>query len=173
MKRIIIIGSAGAGKSTLTRRLSHILNVPIIHLDRYYWQPNWVATPNEEWDQRVIQFTYEDSWIMDGNYSRTLDLRLERADTVIFLDLPRLLCLYRIIKRRLQYNGRTRPDLNEQCPEKLDWAFIGWVWNYKHRSRPHLVKKLDALKSEKQIYWVKTRKEAAQFLERMAREAAE
>ncbi|WP_306795338.1 AAA family ATPase [Cohnella sp. GbtcB17] len=101
MNRILIIGSAGSGKSTLSQRISEELKLPVIHLDKYYWKPNWVPTPNEEWDNFVIEATNQEQWIMDGNYTRTLDLRLKRADTVIFLDLSRWLCLYRIIKRRI------------------------------------------------------------------------
>ncbi|MDG0808073.1 EutP/PduV family microcompartment system protein [Cohnella rhizosphaerae] len=84
MQRILVIGSAGSGKSTLSQRLSEQLQLPVIHLDKYYWKPNWVPTPNEDWDKFVLGTTNRDQWIMDGNYTRTLDLRLKRADTVIF-----------------------------------------------------------------------------------------
>ncbi|MGO4370497.1 DNA topology modulation protein [Paenibacillus sp. 2TAB19] len=173
MKRVLIIGSAGAGKSTLSRKLSHLIEVPVIHLDRYYWQPNWVATPNDEWDEVVKSFAEQEAWIMDGNYSRTLDLRISRADTVIFLDAPRLLCMYRIIKRRMQYQGRTRPDLNEQCPEKLDWSFIVWVWNYRKRNRPTILRKLEAIEGEKTIIIAKSRKEVEALLEQIRKDQAD
>lgn len=123
MQRILVIGSAGSGKSTLSQRLSEQLQLPVIHLDKYYWKPNWVPTPNEDWDKFVLGTTNRDQWIMDGNYTRTLDLRLKRADTVIFLDLSKWLCLYRIIKRRIKYHRKTRADLNEGCPEKLVHRF--------------------------------------------------
>lgn len=170
MKRILIIGSAGAGKSTLSRKLSRLIGVPVIHLDRYYWQPNWVATPNDQWDDAVRSFAEQEAWIMDGNYSRTLDMRIARADTVIFLDAPRLLCLYRVIKRRIQYHGRTRPDLNEECPEKLDWPFLLWVWNYRNRSRPGIIKKLEAIEGDKTVIIAKSRKEVEALLEQMKKD---
>jgi adenylate kinase family enzyme len=131
MDRILIIGSGGSGKSTLSQELSKVMDLPIIHLDRFYWKPKWVPTPNEEWDHFVEEAANEEQWIMDGNYSRTLDLRLKRADAIIFLDMPTILCIYPIIKRRIKYHGKTRSDLNQECPEKLDWAFFIWVWNYK------------------------------------------
>ncbi|MDI4646923.1 DNA topology modulation protein [Cohnella hashimotonis] len=160
MERILIIGSAGSGKSTLSQRLGEQLNLPIIHLDRHYWKPNWIPTPNEEWDQFVIKAADQEQWIMDGNYSRTLNLRLKRADTVIFLDMPTWLCVYRIIKRRIKFHGKTRPDLNEGCPEKLDWVFFKWVWNYKQRSRTSVLDQIMHFKDNKRIIIVKSRQEA-------------
>ncbi|MFB9277614.1 DNA topology modulation protein [Cohnella cellulosilytica] len=167
MDRIIVIGSAGSGKSTLSQELSRATDLPIIHLDRYYWKPHWVPTPNEEWDHFVEEIAKQERWIMDGNYSRTLDLRLKKADAVIFLDLPRILCIYRIIKRRIQYHGKTRPDLNEECPEKLDWAFFVWVWNYKKRSGSRIIGKLEAVKDSKQVIILRTRKQVNEFINRI------
>lgn len=120
MDRVIVIGCAGSGKSTLSQKLHTTLQLPVIHLDTYYWKANWQATANEEWDAKVNDFALIDRWIIDGNYSRTLDIRIKRADLIVFLDMPRWLCMYRIIKRRIQYHGKTRPDLNKDCPEKLD-----------------------------------------------------
>jgi adenylate kinase family enzyme len=167
MNRILVIGSAGSGKSTFSQELSKAMNLPVIHLDRYYWKPNWVPTPNEEWDHFVEEAANQEQWIMDGNYSRTLAIRLKRADTIIFLDMPRTLCIYRIIKRRIKYHGKTRPDLNEECPEKLDWSFIMWVWNYKKRSRTKTMNTLDGVKDQKQIIILTTRKQVNDFLNRI------
>lgn len=163
MNRILIIGSAGAGKSTLSQQLSKRLNLPVVHLDKYYWKPDWTPTPNEEWDRFVVEAANQEQWIMDGNYSRTLELRLQRAETVIFLDLSRWLCMYRVIKRRIQYHGKTRPDLNDECPEKLDWAFISWVWNYKKRSRTRVMEQLKSFSEQKNIVIVKTRKQVKEI----------
>lgn len=167
MNRILVIGSAGSGKSTLSRQLGESLRLPVVHLDRYYWKPNWIPTPNEEWDQFVIEASNQEQWIMDGNYTRTLDLRLRRADAVLFLDMPRWLCIYRILKRRIQYNGKTRPDLNEECTEKIDWAFFKWVWNYRKRSRAKVIETLESVKEHKVVVMVKTRKQAKEFIERI------
>lgn len=170
MRRILIIGSAGAGKSTLARQLGEALSLPVVHLDRYYWQPGWVPTSNDEWDAFVIGEARREQWIMDGNYSRTLDLRLQRADMVVFLDMPRLLCLYRIIKRRIRYHGKTRPDLNEECPEKLDWAFVRWVWNYKKRSRDKVMERLRQAESRKRVVILNNPKEVTRFLAQIEEE---
>ncbi|MEK3910098.1 hypothetical protein [Paenibacillus sp. FSL H7-0331] len=85
-----------------------------------HWKPGWVPTPEDEWYQYQQELTQKDEWIIDGNYGRTLDIRLAEADTIIFFDLSRWITTYRIIKRRIQYHGKTRPDLTEGCPEQLD-----------------------------------------------------
>lgn len=167
MNRVMILGSAGSGKSTLARKLSNILNLPVIHLDRYYWNPNWIPTPNEEWDEIVKDFTKKEQWIIDGNYSRTMDIRIERADLIIYLDMPRWLCLCRIFQRRVMYRKKTRPDMNEECPEKIDIEFIQWVWNYRKRGRLKTLEKLEQLKNQKIINIVKTPKQVDELIHRL------
>ncbi|MDT9718609.1 DNA topology modulation protein [Paenibacillus sp. ClWae2A] len=169
MNRILVIGSGGSGKSTLSQKLSNILDLPVIHLDTYFWNPKWVPKPNEEWDKIVEQFTNGDHWIIDGNYSRTMDIRIKKADLIIFLDMPRLLCSYRIIKRRIMYHNKTRPDMNAGCKEKLDWEFIKWVWNYRTRSRMNTIKELEQVKEHQQVIIIKTRKQVNELIERLAK----
>jgi len=135
MDRILILGSPGAGKSTLARQLSEILDIPVIHLDREFWQPGWIQTPDNEWEQRVAALIQRDRWIMDGNYGSTLKMRLRRADVVIVMDYPRRLCLWRIVKRVWRHRGRTRPDMAPECAERWDWEFILFVWRFRKRGR--------------------------------------
>lgn len=165
MKRILVIGSGGSGKSTLSQKLGSILDLPVIHLDTYFWNANWVPKPNDEWDKIVDHFTNDEHWIIDGNYSRTMDIRIKRADVIIFLDLPRLLCIYRIIKRRVMYHKKSRPDMNDECPEKLDWEFVKWVWNYRKRSRMNTIKKLEQIAEHQQVITVNTRKQVNELIE--------
>jgi len=126
MRKVLVIGSGGAGKSTFAATLSRRTGLPLIHLDSLYWRPGWIETSAAEWDQTIEHLLGRDTWIMDGNFGRTLERRLAACDTVIFLDLPRLLCLQRIIRRRLQFHGRSRPDMREGCPERLSWEYIQW-----------------------------------------------
>ena len=158
MKRIMVVGCGGSGKSTLTKELGKVLDIPIYHLDYYYWLPGWVPTPKQEWDEFVIELAAKPAWIIDGNFNRTMNLRLDKADTVIFLDYSRWSCLYGVIKRRLLYHGKTRPDLNEGCPEKLDWQFIRWVWKFENEQAPIIRAKFNRIEG-KQIYHFRNRKQ--------------
>ena len=164
MKRILIIGSSGAGKSTLARRLSEATGIKVIHLDKVYWQAGWVEPPKDEWRKTVEDHLKKESWIMDGNYSGTLALRLERCDTVIFLDLPPTICTWRVIKRVFLYRQRIRPDMAEGCAEKFDWEFVKWTWSYPKRSKPRVEELLKQFESEKTIIRLKSKKEVALFI---------
>lgn len=169
MNRIMIAGSAGAGKSTLSRQLGEALQLPVVHLDTLYWNPGWVASGDEEMRRRVEAYVAQDKWVIDGNYNKTFPMRLERADTIIFLDMPRPLCLYRVLKRRIQYHGRTRPDLTEGCPEQIDWAFLKWIWNYPKRGRLKIIQAMEAQQGVKNVIILKGRKAVKAFLQDIAR----
>src|SRR5688572_10638339 len=105
MRRILVIGSGGAGKSTVAARLGQSLGLEVFHLDKFFWRPGWVESPREEWSETVTELISRDSWIIDGNYSGTLEMRIRRCDTIVFLDLPRLLCLWRIVQRNFRYRN--------------------------------------------------------------------
>lgn len=167
MKRVIVIGCAGSGKSTFSKQIGERTGLPVVHLDAHYWKPGWIAAESESFDREMQRIMQADSWIMDGNYSRTLDMRLDRADTVILFDLPRYLCLYRIIKRRLQYHGQTRVDMGAGCVEKLDFAFIRWVWNFRKRSRPKLLSRLHQVRGSHNVVIFRSPKEVRRYLESM------
>ena len=139
MKRVAVIGSGGAGKSTLARQLGALLGIEVIHLDALFWKPGWVETPASEWLRIVEELAKREAWIIDGNYSGTLAPRLAAADTIILLDFPRRVCLWRVIKRRFEYIGRSRPDMAPGCQEKLDLTFLRWIWAYPSRSRPRVM----------------------------------
>jgi len=164
MKRVLVIGSGGSGKSTFARRLGERLNIEVKHLDRFYWRPGWQQPPKEEWLNTVKELTSDGFWIIDGNFGGTLGTRIQRSDTIVFLDLPRLLCLWRIAKRRVLYRSRSRPDMGEGCPEKLDWEFIRWIWGYSRTSRPKVVRLLREHSSSKQIVWLRSTAEVETFL---------
>lgn len=135
MRRILVVGSGGAGKSTLARQLGERLDLPVVHLDRHYWQPGWVADEPDHWRATVTRLASAGSWVMDGNYGATLDLRLPRADLLVICDLPRLVCLWAVVRRRWRFHATGRPDLHPACPERLDLRFLWWVWSYPGRSR--------------------------------------
>jgi adenylate kinase family enzyme len=162
-KRIMIIGSCGAGKTTLAIQLNEITNIPIIHLDKEYWKPGWVESNKEEWYEKQNKFVDNINWIIDGNYGGSLDIRLSKADTVIFLDYNKYICLYRIIKRWIQYFGKTRIDMAEGCNEKIDLPFIKFVWNFPKKPRKKIVDKLNEYNELNKII-LKNPKETKIFL---------
>ena len=165
-KRIIIIGSSGGGKSTLARQLGDITGLPVIHLDKVFWNPGWVETPKDIWQEKVKELLKGEQWIIDGNYGGTMELRAEAADTIIYLDFNRFICLYRVLKRRIQNQGKTRPDMCEGCKEKIDLEFIWWVWTYP-KKKPKVEKLLASLEG-KNIIVLKSKKEVDGFLSTMA-----
>lgn len=148
MERVAIIGPGGAGKSTLARRLGESTGLPVIHLDREHWRPGWVEPPRDEWSARVLQLAGGERWIIDGNYGGTMEPRLARADTIVFLDFPRWRCIYRVIKRRIVYRDRPRPDMAAGCEEKLDLKFLRWIWDYPATRRPGILALLRAARAE-------------------------
>ncbi|MFL6374604.1 MAG: hypothetical protein ACJ73D_08070 [Pyrinomonadaceae bacterium] len=134
MKRVLVLGSGGAGKTTFSQRLGGITGIPVVHLDALFWKPGWERTPDDEWANILRTEVTKPAWIMDGNYGSSRQLRIDAADTIILLDLPRWLCMWRILTRTVRYYGRGRPDMAEGCVEKFDLEFIAWVWTYKNRS---------------------------------------
>jgi adenylate kinase family enzyme len=169
MKRIMIIGSCGAGKSTLARKVHALLGLDLIHLDQHYWQPNWVEPTKETWKKKVQKLVEKDTWIIDGNYSGTIDIRLERADTIIYLDYSTRLCLWRVVQRVRKYKGVTRPDMTEGCPERLDIGFLWYVLTFKHRSGSRVLKKLEKLPLEKKVFILNNDSAVEAFIKSISR----
>lgn len=166
MKKIVIIGSSGSGKSTLSRALSTKLNLPVVHLDKLFWKPNWVESSKEEFDKRLEIELQQPSWIMDGNFDRTMPIRIEKCDTLIYLDYPRMLCLFSAIKRVITTYGKVRPDMGEECPQRFDFSFLVWIWNFNKVHRKQTYKILEGIKddSSKKLYIFKHRRECNKFL---------
>lgn len=135
MERIMIIGCGGSGKSTLARLLGEKLDIPVIHLDKLFWRPGWENISREEFDTLHRQALAGEKWILDGNYDRTMAERIQYCDTVIYLDFNRFACLLGVAKRILTTYGKVRPDMGEGCPERIDWEFLQWVWNFNKNKR--------------------------------------
>jgi len=164
VKRILVIGHPGSGKSTLATALSEAFALPIIHLDKEFWQPGWIKMPEDKWQEKIRTLIAQDRWIMDGTFDRNLEIRLPRADTVIFLDYSRYICLWRIFRRIISYYGRVRPDMTEGCPEKLDFVFLNFVWNYRRDRYPMINKCLRGNHSNFNLIVLNNPSETANFM---------
>lgn len=163
-KKVLIIGSSGAGKSTLSTKLSKKWNLPLVHLDALYWKPGWIPTSKQEFQEKILAELTADEWIIDGNFNSSLPLRAQYADLIIFLDFPKLLCMYRVVTRAWKYRGKTRPDMGPGCNEKMDMEFARWVWRFPKNVRPGLLAVLRETKNV-DICILRNPKEVEAFLE--------
>lgn len=172
MRRVCVIGPCGAGKSTFSRKLAGATGLPLTHLDQVYWRPGWQKPGVGEWPQQVHALISKDRWIIDGNYHSTLDARLARADTVISLDYPRRIYLWRALKRIVLNYGRVRPDSAPGCPERFDLAFLLYLWRFPRDSRPKTLDALDRFRAAgdrgRRVYVISNPRMADEFLENLA-----
>lgn len=163
----MVIGCGGAGKSTLARQLGGITGLPVVHLDQIWWKPgNWQHITREEFDRQLAEEMEKDAWILDGNFNRTLEARLERCDTVVYLDYPRLVCLKNWLSRVIRNWGTARPDMASGCVEWFDPEMAGWIWKFNKQNR----KRYYALLSQQQdktVIILKSRRQARRFLEQL------
>jgi len=161
----MIVGCGGAGKSTLARALGERLDVPVVHLDRIFWKPGWVKRPMDEFLERQrAELSKHAAWVCDGNYGRTMDYRLGQADTVVFVDRSRWLCLWRVIRRRLRQ--RERPDMAAGCREQINLEFLRYVWSYNTTRRATILKRLESARLKGlRVYRLRTERDVRQFVE--------
>lgn len=171
-RRILVLGTGGAGKSTAARELASLLDLPLHHLDTLFWQPGWQPTADSEWEEMQQSLVRAESWVIDGNYSGTLRIRLSRADGVLFLDLPREISLWRAFTRALRSYGRVRADMAPGCPEHLDIEFFTWIWNFPRRSRGTLLAAQAAAPAGQAWVVARTPGEVRRLFEQMRRAAA-
>lgn len=168
MRKIMIIGVAsGVGKSTFAKKVGEHLNIPVYHLDTLYWKPNWVETSIEEFRQKQEEIVLKKEWIIEGNYTGTFDIRIPHADTIIYLELPLLVCLYRVVKRRIENHGKTRSDMTVGCPEKIDWPFIKFILTTYYPRRRKMAERFELYRRDKKVMVLKSKNEIKAFLEGM------
>ena len=132
--RILILGCPGSGKSTLARALAARTGLPLVHLDTVWWRADGTHIPREDFDRALDGLLRGEQWIMDGDYSRTYEVRIRAADTVIFLDYPENLCMAGIVARV----GQNRPDM-PWTESTLDPELVTMVRNYARDNRPFLL----------------------------------
>jgi len=157
----MIVGCSGAGKSTLSLQLHKLLGIQVFHLDQLYWKPGWVETNKEDFKKIHNNLVIKDEWIIDGNYSATMDDRLPLADTIIFLERSTITCLYRVFRRFL---SGTRSDPIEGCKEQLEWEFIHYILIYNIKKRPKIMKRLIKINDHRSVHILKSNKDVSRFI---------
>lgn len=162
MERVIVIGCPGGGKSTFSRELYKITGLPVFYLDMIYHKPDKTTVSNREFDEKLGDILNQDKWIIDGNYSRTLPLRLDRCDTVFWLDYPTEVCLKGVESRI----GKPRVDMPWIETEK-DEEFIEYIKNFNSARKPEIENLLRQSKN-KSIHIFNSREAAAKYLETLS-----
>lgn len=164
MQRVLIIGCSGSGKSTLTRQLADRTGLPVVHLDQAYFGPDWKEPSQQVWRESVTELAARDTWLMDGNFSGTFDLRMPRTDTIIYVDMPTGLCLWRVIKRTLRYYNKVRPGSAPGCRERFDAHFLHYVLMYNKTRRPGILRNLEQQRNAgKEVFILKGRRAVQRF----------
>lgn len=165
MQRVMVIGGPGAGKSTLALGIGDRLGLPVVHMDALLWMPGWQMRDEDEFLRLATEAAAGEAWVIDGNYTRTQAARLEHVEMIVFLDLPHWLRMWRILKRRIVNHGRTRADLGEDCPERLNGEFLRWCWDFESKRAPVMREKVKLWSQSKQVVHLKSRAEVARFLD--------
>ena len=159
MKKIIVIGCPGSGKSTFSRALQSKTDIPLFHLDMMYWNPDKTTIDKNIFRERLASVLQMDEWIIDGNYGSTMELRLQACDTVFFLDYPLNICLNGIKERR----GKERPDMPWIESDEEDTKFLEFIKSYNVQSRPVIMELLEKY-SDRKVIIFSNRNEADDFL---------
>lgn len=158
----MIVGCGGAGKSTLALEMSKRFGLPVVHLDKLWWMPNWQTRSEQEFDELLGVELAKNDWIIEGNFFRTFKTRLSYADFCIFLDYDTKLCIQSVYERAEKYKGTSRPDMTEGCNEHVDDQFKNWITSFKENVRPSM---LSDLKNSSIPYKVfQTREDTANWL---------
>ncbi len=165
MRKVLVIGVGGAGKSTVACEMGEITGLPVVHLDEVYWQPGWIEPTPERWHATVRRLVSHDEWIMEGNYGGTFDIRMAAADMVVLLDMPPWVTLPRVVRRWATHRGRVRPGMAPGCNERLSWKFLLWILRYRRDRRPGILQKLMELPPSTEVVVLTSSHEVAAFLD--------
>lgn len=162
MKRIVILGSPGAGKSTFARKLRELTDLPLYHLDLIWHKSDRTNITREEFDEKLQKIISQDRWMIDGNYSRTAEMRIAACDTVFLFDPPLEVCLAGAAERI----GRKRPDM-PWVEHEFDPEFRQWILDFPKDSLPKLYKLVEKYQNEKEVIIFKSREEADTYIEKL------
>ena len=168
MQRIVVVGSGGSGKSTLAVQAGLALGLEVTHLDSLFWKPGWVRISAAEQAAIVQEVISRARWIIDGDHLRTQSVRFGAADTILFLDFPRSICVWRTVRRFFQYRGRSRTGMAAGCSERLSWLLLKWVWRYPKDNRAQVLANITQYGGGCQVITLCSPKEVRRFLDALS-----
>jgi adenylate kinase family enzyme len=171
LRRIAIVGCSGGGKSTLARAVGARLGLPVLHMDSLFWKPGWTESDRDEFRAKVEAAAAEVACVMDGGFITHSTRRFERAEAIVWIELPIWLCLIRAIRRMLLNFGRPRADLAPGCPERFDLAFYDYIWNWDRRTRPRMAEALAEFAKNTPLIRLKSDREMAMFVDGLTRQS--
>jgi len=167
--RILVMGCSGGGKSTLSQQIAARFGLAYVSIDRdVLWLPGWVERGKQEQRAIIAAMVQEERWILDGTNPSTFDVRLPRADFVIWVRMPRLLCIWGAISRWVKWMGRTRPEMAPGCIEKVDWQFLRFIWTFEEKFAPRVLAGLLRYGSDVPILQLSSRRQMRQLLDLLA-----
>lgn len=164
--RLMVIGCSGGGKSTLSQKIAGRFGLEYVSIDRdILWLPGWVQRPKPDQHDLIREFIAHDRWIMDGNNTSTFDIRVPRSDLVIWVHMPRWLCVWGIFSRWAKYRGQIRPDMAPGCPEQVTWEFFRFVWTWEKIFAPRVTAALEAHAGKTPVLMLKSRADMRRLVE--------
>ncbi|AVA21494.1 ATP-binding domain-containing protein [Rhizobium sp. NXC24] len=170
--RILVIGCSGGGKSTLAQKIVVCLDLPYVSMDReFFWLPGWMKRDKAEERNLIAGKVAEDRWLIDGTGPSSFDLRLPRTELVLWVRMPRWLCMWGALSRALRWLGRSRPDMAPGCPERIDWEFLRYIWDWERKFAPKVLAGLIEHGPDVPVLQLKSRGEMRQLLDLLNRPA--
>jgi adenylate kinase family enzyme len=168
--KIAVIGSPGSGKSTLAFKLHRILHIPLFHIDQYFWKPGWQRPDREEFRKIHNQLCDASEWIIEGMAISHFEYRINKADVIIFLDVPLYVCLYRIFKRAFFHFGKVFFSSAPGCAERFpDREFLTYVWNFNKKQKFEVMTFIEKYHNNKKIFVIKNQQELDELVKQFKR----
>ena len=164
MKKIIVLGNSGSGKSTFTTILANKLHIDFLHLDPFVYKYSWDKPEYKEMEEKVEKLLLKDSWIIDGNFLYNAQSRFKECDSIVFLDLNRFVCINSVIKRHKKYKGKHRDSRSDDCDERLTLSYLKWVLKDFYKTSRKIILKYIKDNPDKHVVILKSRRQVNKYL---------